>query len=211
MFSCITNSHLASACMIHCNSTSHVFMQECFRFIYCVSTCSPKTTSAPSTITFKWRRCKDRPQDMRVLGQPVALNGRLYVRGDSNVDCVRELKNESKRNEFIMAYSPDYDQWSKSLYPPVKQFTIATLNNRLLVVVGVDNSSGRTTNIIRSYELQGEHYPRWTVDLPYHDMPSALTYPVVTSYQQYLVVACGWKTIQKMTPEVNILDTSCNR
>ena len=76
---------------------------------------------------------------------------------------------------------------------------------------GVDNSSGRTTNIIRSYELQGEHYPRWTVDLPYADMPSALTYPVVTSYQQYLVIACGWKTIQKMTPEVNILDTSCNR
>ena len=151
---------------------------------------------------------------MRVLGQPVALNGQLYVRGDSNtweVASVPEIKNESKMNEFIMEYSPDFDQWSMSLWPPVKQFTIATMNDRLLVVGGVDNSSGRTTNIIRSYERGGEYYSRWTVDLPYPPMPSALTYPVVMSYQHYLIVACGWKTVHKMTPEVNILDTFSNR
>ena len=80
----------------------------------------PQSTMAPSYITFNWRKCKDKPRGMIVYGQPVALNGKLYVRG------------ASWWTETVVEYTPGHDKWTKLPPPPVKHFTIATLRGQLL-------------------------------------------------------------------------------
>ena len=76
--------------------------------------CLPQPTMVPSSITFNWRRCKDKPEDMRVYGQPVAINGKVYVRG------------KSRGAQNVLEYTPDYNQWTELPHPPVHSFTIAT-------------------------------------------------------------------------------------
>ena len=44
----------------------------------------PATTPQPTAITFNWTRFKDRPEEMSVLGQPVSINGKVYMTGWSN-------------------------------------------------------------------------------------------------------------------------------
>ena len=65
---------------------------------------------------------------MKILGQPIALNEKLYIMGESELTVT------------VLEYIPDRDQWTMlPAPPPVKQFTIATLSGQLLVV-GVSTS-----------------------------------------------------------------------
>ena len=84
----------------------------------------------PSSIAFNWRKCKDKPWGM-VDGQPVALNGKLYVRG------------QRWGTETAVEYTPDNDKWTDLPPPPMDYFTVATLRGKLLVVGG-RNKSGYT-------------------------------------------------------------------
>ena len=150
----------------------------------------------PSSITFNWRKCKDRPQGMNVCGQPVALNGKLYVKGWSL----------SRLTQIVMEYTPGLDKWTKLPPPPVKDVTIATLRGQLLAVGGKDKSTCEKTNTILTFD---EHSQQWIQSHP--AMPTAPTFPAVIEYWDHLIVAGGYNSVGKTIPDVNILDTTSNK
>ena len=154
----------------------------------------PQSTMVPSSITFNWRRCKDRPLGMSVNGQPVALNGKVYVRGDI------------RGSETVLEYTPGHDKWAELPPPSVQGFTIVTLRGELLVVGGMDDSTNKTTNTIHTFD---EHSQRWIQSHP--AMPTALTYPAVIVYQDHLIVAGGRNSDDDAIPDVSILDTTSNK
>ena len=131
---------------------------------------------------------------MRVHGQPVALNGKLYARGLSGVTWT------------VLEYTPCHDQWTELPHLPVFDFTVATLRCRLLVVGGKDMSTYKKTNTILTFN---GHSQRWIQSHP--AMPTALTNPAVIGYQDHLIVAGGYNTESNRIPDVNILDTACNK
>ena len=146
----------------------------------------------PSSITFNWRRSQNRPWGMWVNGQPVAINGKLYMR-------VGELYK-------VLEYTPYTEQWTALPPPPVENFTIATLRGKLLVVGGKDKSTGKKTNTILQFV---EHSQQWIRCCP--AMPTALAVPAVIGYQNHLIVAGGYNSEGNTIPSVNILDTTSNK
>ena len=147
----------------------------------------------PSSITFNWRECKDRPRGMHVYGQPVALNGKLYVRGWSGW------------TQTVLEYTPDRNKWTELPPPPGLEY-IATLRGKLLVVGGKDKSTDKKTNKILTFD---EHSQQWIQSHP--AMPTALTDPAVIGYQDHLIVAGGYNSEGNAIPDVNILDTTSNK
>ena len=131
---------------------------------------------------------------MIVCDPPVALNGKLYVRG------------VSWGTETVVEYTPGRDKWTKLPLPPVEDFTIATLRGKLLVVGGEDKSTGKKTNTILTFD---EHSQRWIQSHP--AMPTALTSLAVIGYQDHLIVAGGRNSVHNTIPDVNILDTTSNK
>ena len=148
----------------------------------------------PSSITFNWKRCKDIPRGMSVYGQPVALNGKLYVRG------------WSRGTWTVLEYTPGHNKWTDLPPPPVNYFTIATLRGKLLVVGGKDKSTDKKTNKILTFN---EHSQQWIQSHP--AMPTALTFPAVIAYQDHLIVAGEDNSEDDTIPHVNILDTTSNK
>ncbi len=126
---------------------------------------------------------------MRVYCQPVAINGKVYMRGWSN------------RTETVLVYTPDQDSWDVLPPPPVRDFTIATLRGRLLVVGGEDKST-ITNTIVTLDESSGQ----WVRSLP--PMPKAISFPAVVVYQNNLIVIGGCDSYGTSVGDVNILNTS---
>ena len=131
---------------------------------------------------------------MRVYDQPVALNGKLYVRGLSVGTWI------------VLEYTPGDDQWTALPPPPVEHFTIATLRGQLLVVGGMEKSTNKVTNTILTFH---EYSQQWIQSHP--AMPTALTSPAVIEYQDHLIVAGGYNQNGSRIPDVNILDTASNK
>ena len=127
----------------------------------------------------------DRPSGITVLEQPVALNGKLYVRGTR------------KGTETVLEYTPSQDLWEELPAPPMKEFTTATLRDQLLVMGGVEKSTNKKANKILTFN---QHSKQWVHTFP--AMPTALVVPAARGYQDYLIVAGG-----QNSTDVNILDT----
>ena len=159
----------------------------------------PQATTVPPSITFKWRKCKDRQEGMYVSSQPVTLNGKLYIKGG-------ELFIS---DEEVLEYTPGHDQWTALPPPPVKSFTIATLQGQLLAVGGEDKSTGKTkdkkTSVILTFNT---HSKQWVQTYP--AMSTALSTPAVIGYKDHLIVAGGCNSHNNRIPAVNILDTTSN-
>ena len=149
----------------------------------------------PSSITFNWRRCKDIPLGMDVYGQPVALNEKLYVSGGGWIATT------------VLEYTPGRDQWAELPFPPVYNFTIATLRGQLLVVGGRDKSTHKTTNTCTVLTFD-EHSRRWVKSHPAMPTALALYVPAVIRYQNHLIVAGN---VTEKKTDVNILDTNANK
>ena len=148
----------------------------------------------PSFITFNWRRCKDIPQGLLVDGQPVALNGKLYVRG--------WRKTRNKETVTFLEYTPDHDQWTELPPPPVINFRVATLKGKLLVV-------GKSIDqIATTIQIFDKHSQQWVSTHP--AISAAIGFPAVIGYRDYLIVA-GGHTNEGPTSDVNILDTITNK
>ncbi len=128
---------------------------------------------------------------MRVLDHPVAINGKVYMRGWSN------------RTQTVLVYTPDQDSWDVLPPPPVEYFTIATLRGRLLVVGGRNKSTGEMTNTIVTLD---ESSGQWVRSLP--PMPKAISYPGVVVYQNNLIIISGCDSNNTRIADVNILNTS---
>ena len=132
---------------------------------------------------------------MDVHDQPVAFSGKLYTRGTS------------RGTVTVLVYTPENDQWTELPPPPVKDFTIATLRGQLLVVGGEDQSTGKTTNTILTFN---QHSQQW-IQI-YSAIPTAQTLPKVVEYLDHLIVAnLDQQTSHKNKIfRVNILDANSN-
>ncbi len=130
---------------------------------------------------------------MRVNDHPVAINGKVYMRGNSN------------GTETVLVYTPDQDSWDELPLPPVRSFTIATLRGRLLVVGGLDKSTNKKMNTILTFD---ESSRQWVQLLP--RMLKALTVLAVVEYQNHLIVISigGYNSNGARIADVNILNTS---
>ena len=146
-----------------------------------------------SSITFNWRRCKDRPATIKhVLGQSLPLSGKLYV-------CCATTWS-------VLQYSPVDDWWAELPPPSVTDFTIATLKGQLLVVGGRESSTRKITEKIFTFQERSQQWAKC-----YPDMTTALMDPAILGYQDHLIVAGGLTSSQEWTANVNILDSTSNR
>ena len=157
----------------------------------------PQSTNNPSSITLNWKEWKDRPLNMDSWGQPVVLNGKLYIRGG---------KWSAISEEKVLEYIPDSDQWTELPHTPVYAFTIATLRGQLLVVGGEDKSTRKKSNTILTFNNDSKLWVE-----TYHAMPTAFSSPAVVGYQDHLIVAGGLSSTHDRIPYVNILDTASNK
>ena len=124
---------------------------------------------------------------MWVSDEPVALNGKLYIRGGI------------RQTVTVLEYALDLQHWADLPPPPVHTFTIATLKGQLLVVGGMDKSIGKKSDTIFTFD---EHTLGWIKTCP--AMPTARADQAVVGYQNHLVVFGG------LEEDVNILDTASN-
>ncbi len=131
---------------------------------------------------------------MLVCGRTVTVNGKLYMRGQSN------------GTETVLVYTPDQDHWDELPPPPLQCFTMATLRGQLLVVGGKDKSTGKQTNTIVTYNKRSR---RWLQSLS--PVPVVVAWAAVVEYQDYLIVAGGLGSNNTWTTDVNILDTTTNK
>ena len=130
----------------------------------------------------------------RLLGQAVALNGKVYIRGANWATSI------------VLEYTPSIDQWTMVPHPPVEYFTIATLRDQLLIVGGKNKSMYKKTNTILTFD---EHSQQWVQSYP--AMPTALVHPAVIGYQDHLIVAGGENAEYKAIADVNILDVAIKK
>ncbi len=119
-----------------------------------------------------------------VNSHPVAINGKVYTRSSSN---------------GTVTVLVDQDSWDRLRTPPVRDFTVATLRGRLLVVGGVNKSTKKKTNSILTFD---ESSSQWVQSLP--RTPKAFTFPTVVEYQNHLIII-GYDSNYN---DVNILNTS---
>ena len=131
---------------------------------------------------------------MDVYGQPVALNGKLYVRAGSWMTLT------------VLEYTPGHDKWTELPLPPMRDYSIATLRGQLLAVGGRHKYMyANETNTIFSFD---EHSKQWIQS--HRAMPPAVAYPDVIEYRDHLIVA-GGNSKGNRIPDVNILDTTSNK
>ena len=154
----------------------------------------PRQTMTPTSISFNWRRSKDIPWGMVLLGPPVALKGEVYVKG------------WSKGASSVYVYTPVHDVWDDLPPPPVDNFTIATLKDQLVLVGGRDNATHIVSNKITVWDSKSRGWVH-----PYLPMATARTFPVAVGYEDYLIVAGGYNSERKRIPDVNILDTTSRK
>ena len=159
---------------------------------YCTVFSQP--SQLPLSISFNWRRCRNRPKGMTASDQPIVLNEKLYVRG------------ATKRGMSILEYAPDSDHWSELPPPPVNYFSLGTLKGHLLLVGGNDSSTGKTTNSI--YKFVESPVPQFQT---YSTMPKGLVFPAVLEFRNHLVIAGGRNSKDSCVSEVNVLDTTSGK
>ena len=155
----------------------------------------PRQAMTPTSISFNWRRSKDIPRSMRLLGPPVALKRNVYVSG------------VSKGVVTIYVYIPGHDVWDDLPPPPVYDFTIATVKDQLSVLVGGrDNSTREVSNKITVWDSQSRGWVH-----PYPPMATARDLACAVGYEDYLIVAGGYNSENGRIPDVNILDTTSRK
>ncbi len=126
--------------------------------------------------------------EMAAYDQPVAINGKLYVRGGTSA---------------VLVYAPNQDIWDVLPPPPGRVFTVATLGGQLQVVGGWDKS---TKDTILTFDHSSQ---QWVQTL--HPMPKALTFPTVAGYESHLIVIGGCDSNDTRRADVIILNTIINK
>ena len=110
--------------------------------------------------------------------QSVVLHGSVYVGSERT----------------IVRYSIDQDQWSELPRPPQKDFSMAILNDNLVLVGGFEISGIFSEDIISNkISIWDPNYRKWTH--PHPCIPIARYAVSSTGYKGYLIVAGGRKRV----------------
>ena len=110
--------------------------------------------------------------------QAVVLNNKVYVGGGCTGNNITSAN--------IYTYDPTMDTW-ETLQSPTRCSALTTYHNKLLLVGGLETSTGQETNQLWVFE-EGEQ--TWTQPLP--PMSTSRWGASAVSYQDYLIVAGGF-------------------
>ena len=139
-------------------------------------------------LPLQWRRGKDLPKGI-FLNYTVLLNGMVYV-GDVGGGLATAKCQ-------VLEYSPESGKWSRLPRAPVRGFAMTSLNGQLVLT----GSAGISDKITVWDSGHGE----WAH--PYPPMPTGRRKSAAVGYQNYLIVACGYKYMDI----VEVLDSSSGR
>ena len=124
--------------------------------------------------------------------QTVMIGGNVYLGGgDSYV-----------KKRVVMVYKIDTESWEELPSYESHYFGMAAVNNQLVLVGGVNKSTGKTTNVLGVWD---EGSQTWTH--PFPEMPTSRHSTSVVSYQRWLVVAGGDDGRGFSLKKVELLDT----
>ena len=143
----------------------------------------------------------------------VTINGKVYL----------------GYGEHILEYTPENDEWVELPEPPVEDFDLAVLNNQLVLVGGIELSTGKRTNDMKKETVDSDSDEESDNDEsetelttnkltvfdtssrqwvhPYPPMATARSYPSAIVYQHYLIVAGGNDDDGNSLSTVEVLDS----
>ena len=127
--------------------------------------------------------------------QAVVFKGKAYIGGG--------LASSDRERQTVMVYDPQQDSFDTLPPYTCRYFSMAVVNNQLVLVCGKDVQTGRKTNKLGVWN---EESRKWTHPLP--PMTTACSSPSVTSHNnRWLVVMAGYGDGTELS-RVEILDTT---
>ena len=143
-------------------------------------------------LNLKWRREKDWPFKIRQYPKVVVFKEKVYIGGGLA---------SSDREQTVLVYDPKQDSYDTLPPYTYKYFSMAVINNQLVLVGGRDVQTGEVTNQLGVWNEQSK---RWTHPLP--PMTTACSSPSVATHNKWLVVMGGYGDKNYLS-RVEILDT----
>lgn len=131
-------------------------------------------------ISLQWKKGKDLPAEKLLYASSVTMNGMVYCGGQN----------------AVLKYDPQSGDWSELPRPPVKKFSMAQLEGRLVLAGGGNDG--------RIRELDGSR-GEWVCRYP--PLRFRRDQSVAVGYKKYLIVACGYPYRE----HVEILDSSSSK
>ena len=135
------------------------------------------------------------PFGMWCYPQAVVFKGKVYI-GGGEASSDREMQT-------VVVYDPQQDSFDTLPLYTCKWFALATVNNQLVLVGGVDVQTDKATNKIAVWN---EESRKWTHPLP--PMTTACYSPSVTSHNNRWLVVMAGDGDKTCHSRVEILDTT---
>ena len=144
-------------------------------------------------LKLKWRRGKDLP--FRISGHPrvVVFKGKVYIGGG--------LASSESEDQTVMVYDPKRDSYDTLPPYAYKRFSMAVINNQLVLVGGMDRKLNRTNKL----GVWNEQSKSWIHPLP--PMTTACHSPSVATHNNRWLVVMGGHDDKTHLSRVEILDT----
>ena len=155
-----------------------ILYSSCSVFLY-----APLAQDTIKSIT--WRKAKRMPKRLE-SAQSVVLSGNVYIGSEKTV----------------LLYSLEHDEWSELPKPPQKYFSMAVLNNKLVLVGGLEIHGMFTENVSDKVTVWNSDKRKWTH--PFPNMPLACYNVSSASYKGYLILTGG----RQLMPQETSLVTS---
>ena len=145
-------------------------------------------------LKLKWRRGKDLPFEVYGYPKVLVFKEKVYVGGG--------LSSSHREVQTVVVYDPKLDFYDKLPPYTYKYFSMAVVNDQLVLVGGRDVRTDKVTNKLGVWNEQSK---RWTQPLP--PITTACNSPsVATHNNRWLVVIGGYDT--DYLSRVEILDTT---
>ena len=144
-------------------------------------------------LKLKWRRGKDWPFGTWSYPKVVAFKEKVYIGGGDAFS--------DRETQTVMVYDPKQDSYDTLPPYTYEYFSMAVVNNQLVLVGGKDVQTGKLTNKLGAWNEQSK---RWTHPLP--PMTIACNSPSVATHNRWLVVMGGFGGKTQLS-RVEILDT----
>ena len=146
-------------------------------------------------LKLKWRKGNNLPFRMRGYPQAVVFNERVYIGGG--------VGTSDRERQTVVVYDSKQDSYDTLLPYTYKYFSIAVVNNQLVLVGGQDEQTRMVTNKLGVWNEQSLI---WTHPLP--PMTAACNSPSVTTHSNRWLVVIGGYTDGPTLSRVEILDTT---
>ena len=154
----------------------------------------PQLSELNLPLKLKWRRGKDLPFVMSEYPKVAMLKEKVYIGGGYALFNIEM--------QIVLVYDPKQDSYDTLPPYTFKSFSMAVVNNQLVLVGGRDVQTSRLTNQLGVWNEQSK---RWTHPLPL--MTRACRSPSVATHNNRWLVVMGGYDDKTQISRVEILDT----